>query len=77
MIDMSAVIMIDMDGDLMLAKLSKELRSKGVRILLVNVGADNLELLRRTGTLEQIGPQNIYRTVRAAVVAAREDAHGK
>ena len=73
-IDMSAVIMMDMDGDAMLAKLATELRKKDVRILLVNVGSDNLELMRKTGTLEAIGSQQVYRTVRAAVTAALDRA---
>jgi SulP family sulfate permease len=70
-IDMEAVPMIDMDGDLMLAKLSKELKAKDVRILLVGLDEGVLKLLRSTGTLELIGPQNVYRTVRAAVAAAQ------
>ncbi len=71
-IDMSAVIMMDIDGDKILAKLFRELRKKNVQILLVNIGSDNLELIRKTGTLEEIGSQNIYRTVRAAVANARK-----
>ena len=70
---MGAVLMVDMDGDVMLAKLSKELATKDVRILLVNVSPDILKLLRTTGTLELIGQQNVYRTVRAAVIAAQAD----
>ena len=70
---MGAVLMVDMDGDVMLAKLSKELATKDVRILLVNVSPDILKLLRTTGTLELIGQQNVYRTVRAAVSAAQAD----
>ena len=73
-IDMGAVLMIDMDGDLMLAKLSKELAAKDVRIVLVNVGENLLKLLRTTGTLDLIGRQNVCRTVRAAVDAVREGA---
>ncbi len=73
-IDMSAVIMMDMDGDAMLAKLATELHRNDVRILLVNVGTDNLELMRKTGTLETIGSRQVYRTVRAAVTAAQEQA---
>ena len=75
-IDMSAVIMMDIDGDKTLAKLSGELRKKNIQLLLVNVGSDNLELMRKTGTLEEIGSQNIYRTVRAAVANAQK-ASGK
>jgi anti-anti-sigma regulatory factor len=70
-IDLSAVMMLDMDGDKILSKLTRELRKKNAQVLLVNVGRDNLELLRKTGTLEEIGSQNIYRTVRAAVAAAQ------
>ena len=71
-IDMSAVIMMDIDGDKTLAKLSGELRKKNIQLLLVNAGSDNLELMRKTGTLEEIGSQNIYRTVRAAVANAQK-----
>jgi high affinity sulfate transporter 1 len=73
-IDLSAVNMLDMDGDKILTKLTRELGKKNVQVLLVNVGSDNLELMRKTGTLEEIGSQNIYRTVRAAVSAARKAA---
>jgi sulfate permease, SulP family len=71
-IDMSAVIMMDLDGDKTLAKLSGELRKKNIQLLLVNAGSDNLELMRKTGTLEEIGSQNIYTTVRAAVANAQK-----
>jgi SulP family sulfate permease len=73
-IDLSAVIMMDMDGDKILTKLTRELGKKNVQVLLVNVGSDNLELMRKTGTLEEIGSENIYRTARAAVSAARKAA---
>jgi anti-anti-sigma regulatory factor len=73
-IDLSAVIMLDMDCDKILTKLTRELGKKNVQVLLVNVGSDNLELMRKTGTLGEIGPQNIYRAVRAAVSAARNAA---
>jgi len=73
-IDMSAVIMMDMDGDKILDKIYRELHKKNVQLLLVNVGRDNLELMRKTGTLEKIGSQNVYKTVRAAVAAAQKAA---
>jgi sulfate permease, SulP family len=71
-IDLSAVIMMDMDGDKILSKLTKELHRKGIQVLLVNVGTENLKLMRKTGTLEEIGEENIYRTVRAAVADAQK-----
>jgi MFS superfamily sulfate permease-like transporter len=73
-IDLGAVIMMDMDGDRILAKLSRELRKKNVGLLLVRVGTLNLELLRKTGTLREIGSGNIYKTVAAAVSAAQRTA---
>ena len=71
-IDLSATLMVDMDGDKTLAKLSAELHKKNIRFLLARVRSDNLELIRKTGTLEKIGSQNIYRTVRAAVSDAQK-----
>lgn len=71
-IDLSAVMMLDLDGDKTLAKLSGELRKKNVRVLLVRAGSDNLELMRKTGTLEIIGSQNIYKTMHAAVADAEK-----
>jgi MFS superfamily sulfate permease-like transporter len=69
---MRAVTMIDLDGDQALAKLVTELRRRDVRVLLAVVGNDELELMGKTGTLETIGSQNIYRTVHAAVAAAQQ-----
>jgi high affinity sulfate transporter 1 len=71
-IDMSAVIMMDMDGDKILDKIYRELHRKNVQLRLVNVSSENLELMRKTGTLEEIGTQNVYRTVRAAVADAQK-----
>jgi MFS superfamily sulfate permease-like transporter len=61
-----------MDGDKILAKLSGELRKKNIQLLLVRVGRDKLELLRKTGTLEKIGSKNIFETTRSAVSDAQD-----
>jgi SulP family sulfate permease len=66
-IDMGAVMMLDMDGDKILARLSRELRMRNIQFLLVRVGRDKHELMRKTGTLEVIGSHNIYETTRTAV----------
>ena len=71
-IDLSAVMMLDLDGDNTLAKLSGELHRKNIQVLLVRVGSDNLELMRKTGTLEIVGSQNIYKTMHAAVADAQK-----
>jgi high affinity sulfate transporter 1 len=73
-IDMSAVTLMDLDGDKVLNKLAEKLHKKKIRLLLVHVGSDNIELMRKTGTLEEIGAQNIYKTLHSAVSAARESA---
>ncbi len=70
-IDLGAVMMLDMDGDKILTKLSGELHQKNIQLLLVRVGRDKLELIRKTGTLEKIGSQNIFETTRLAVSAAQ------
>jgi high affinity sulfate transporter 1 len=71
-IDLGAVMLLDMDGDKILAKLSGELHKRNIQLLLVRVGRDKLELMRKTGTLEEIGAQNIYETTRAAVSDAQK-----
>jgi MFS superfamily sulfate permease-like transporter len=58
-IDLSAVIMMDMDGDKILLKLAKELHRRNIQVLLVNVGIEDLKLMRKTGSLEEIGENNI------------------
>lgn len=75
-IDLSPVMMLDLDGDKTLTKLSGELHRKHIQVLLVRAGSDNLELMRKTGTLEIIGAQNIYKTMHAAVADAQK-AGGK
>jgi hypothetical protein len=42
-------------------------------MLLVSVGQEHIDLLRSTGTLDEIGADNVYRTVREAVAAAQTD----
>jgi SulP family sulfate permease len=71
-IDLGSVNMMDMDGDKIFSKLTRELHRKNIQVLLVRVGRHNLGLLRKTGTLEEIGSENIYETVRAAVSAVQK-----
>jgi sulfate permease, SulP family len=71
-VDFSAVSMLDMDGVRALSKLTRELRSKQVRVLFVNIGTEHTRLLRRTGRLQKLGADDFHRTVRAAVASARK-----
>jgi sulfate permease, SulP family len=70
-IDLTAATTMDMDGVRALSRLAHELRSKHVRVLLTHVGTDHLDLLRRTGGLDELGADNIHPTVRAAVATAQ------
>jgi hypothetical protein len=63
-----------MDGDRTLAKVHKELGKKNIRLFLVKAGRDNRALMEKTGTLSEIGSQNIFRKVAEAVSAAQKDS---
>jgi sulfate permease, SulP family len=71
-IDLGTVMMLDMDGDKILAKLARELHKKKIQLLLVRVGRSKHELMSKTGTLEKIGPGHIHETIRAAVQSAQK-----
>jgi sulfate permease, SulP family len=73
-VDFSAVVTMDMDGVRALSQLAQELRGRNIRMLMVNVGKEHIELMRRTGTLDQVGADNIFRTVRAAVASVQAAA---
>jgi SulP family sulfate permease len=78
-VDFSAVVTMDMDGMRALQQLSRELRDKNIRLLLVNVGREHIELAGRTGALDELGADNIHRTIRSAVASAQTaaDASGQ
>jgi SulP family sulfate permease len=73
-VDLSAVATMDMDGMRALLQLARDLRGQNIEMLLVNVGKEHIELMRRTGTLDEVGADNIHRTVRAAVAHAQTAA---
>jgi sulfate permease, SulP family len=70
-VDLTAVATLDMDGMRALLELGRELRDQSIRLLLVHVGKDHIELMRRTGALEEFDADNIHPTVRAAVAHAQ------
>jgi anti-anti-sigma regulatory factor len=72
--DFSAVATMDMDGVRAVLQLTRELREQDIRVLLVNVGRKHIELMRRTGALDEFGADNIHRTVRSAVAPAQAAA---
>jgi SulP family sulfate permease len=73
-VDLTAVATMDMDGIGALSQLAQDLRGRNIRVLLVNAGTENIELMRRTGTLDEVGAGNIYQTVREAVASAQTAA---
>lgn len=70
-VDLGATAMIDIDGADILTKLQDELERKGVKLLLAHVGERRLDLLTKAGTIEAIGADRVFVTVREAVAAAR------
>jgi sulfate permease, SulP family len=72
--DFSAVATMDMDGVRALLQLTRELREQDIGVRLVNVGREHIELMRRTGALDELGADKIHRTVRSAVADAQAAA---
>jgi high affinity sulfate transporter 1 len=69
-IDLEATPMIDLDGADMLTKVHEQLTERGVRLLLTHADAAELDMLQRAGTIQAIGEENVFETVRDAVAAA-------
>ena len=57
----------------MLTKVHGQLADRGVRLLLTHADGEELDLLRRAGTMDAIGEMNVFETVRDAVAAATVD----
>lgn len=78
-IDLGTTPDIDIDGSDTLTKTAGQLKAGGGRLLLARVDGERLGLLRRAGTLEAVGEENVFVTVRDAVAASRgahEEAAG-
>ncbi|WP_068279166.1 SulP family inorganic anion transporter [Aldersonia kunmingensis] len=73
-VDFTAVVTMDVDGMAALLQLAGDLRGRNIRVFLVNVGKNHLELMRRTSALDQFGADAIHRTVRQAVACAQTAA---
>jgi MFS superfamily sulfate permease-like transporter len=68
-IDLEATPEMDLDGADMLTEVHEKLTDRGIRLLLTHADEDELELMRRAGTMDAIGEHNLFPTVRAAVAA--------
>ena len=71
-IDLDAATTMDIDGVEILIKIIGELGRQNIKVLLARVDSDNMELFERIGAMEEIGQENIFGTVRAAVAAAEQ-----
>jgi SulP family sulfate permease len=71
-VDLEETPNIDLDGADMLTKVNGELADTGVRLMLTHTNASELDMLRRAGTLNAVGEQNVFETARAAVAAATD-----
>jgi len=69
-LDLEATPEIDLDAADMLTKVQGQMAERGVRLLLTHADTMELDMLRRAGTLDAVGEENIFETVRAAVAAA-------
>ena len=70
-IDLGSATLIDMDGAEILTKLYEELGKKGIEVVLARVPDSQVDLLTRSGTVDAIGRENLYETVRDAVSAVQ------
>ena len=66
-VDLGSATLIDMDGTEVLTMLQEELGRKNIRMVLARVENSQLEILSKTGTLDAIGLDNVFETVRHAV----------
>jgi MFS superfamily sulfate permease-like transporter len=71
-LDLGTTPDIDIDGADTLTKVAGELGSRGVRLRLARVDGERLDLLRRAGTVEAVGDENLFVTVRDAVSAGSD-----
>ena len=69
-LDLGTTPDIDVDGADTLTKVASRLIARGTRLLLARVEGERLDLLRRAGTLDAVGEDGVFVTVRAAVAAA-------
>jgi sulfate permease, SulP family len=76
-LDLGTTPDIDIDGADTLTKVADQLRARGIRLLLARVDGERLDLLRRAGTLEAIGDENLFVTVRDAVSAGSPRKDGE
>jgi high affinity sulfate transporter 1 len=70
--DLEATAAIDVDGADMLTKVHGQLADRGVRLMLAHGDTEDIGLLGRAGTLNVLGEQNVFVTVRAAVAEATQ-----
>ena len=70
-LEMHQVINLDTTGLDALQGLLRMLRKRGGRLILAEPTEQPLSLLRRSGFLEEIGPQNVFSDFEAALASAR------
>jgi sulfate permease, SulP family len=71
LIDAEAISQTDTDGADILIELARELESQSVALALARVESSILDLWRRAGAIDAIGPERVFRTVHEGVQALR------
>jgi SulP family sulfate permease len=73
-LDFAAVADVDSTGDTALAELKRTLNDRGVRLVVARATGTVRELMRADGVVEELGPENVFPTVRDAANAVRAGA---
>ncbi len=68
-VDGAPIVHLDSTGADTIAALADELAARGVRLVFGGVLPQVRQMLERSGTLESLGADSVYRTLRAAVAA--------
>lgn len=75
LIDMQAVWEIDVTATEALSRLTEELRQKGIKLLIARANRPLRERLQQMGLEQQIGAENYYASVHAAVEAFKNESN--
>ena len=73
-VDAEAISQTDTDGADILIELARELESHHTVLALTRVQSSILDLWKRAGAIDAIGPENLFHTVHDAVEALRAGA---
>ena len=68
-VDATAISQTDTDGADIVIQIATDLRSQGISLAFAHLERSILELWTRAGAIDEIGPDHVFETVRAAIQA--------